>query len=264
MTDEEYEQEMLCSFDAALRGAIFAKYIHQADMDGRIAPLNYDPGFPVHIAGDIGRRDATAMWHWQDRPDGIAILDYDEHSGGGVDEFDQIFRGKPWGTNIGTLYLPHDAKAKTFATKRSAIEQFHDLGYKARLVPSLSKQDGITAARLMLKTTWFNAYSTAADISAADDAQKRVEEGLDALRSYRHAFNESHDTFSDTTVHDWASHGADGYRYLSLVARQAYKPRASEKKTELSLPGEANYNFTLDQLHASREDDLQRWNANRI
>lgn len=255
MSEEEYEQELECSFDAALRGAIFAKYVHRAEIEGRVTPLEYDKDMPVHVAGDIGRRDATAMWFWQDRPDGIAVLDYEEHTGSDPEFFDEeVFQQKPWKKNYGTLWLPHDARAKTFATKRSTLEQFMDRGYRCEIVPQLSLIDGINAGRVMLGGAWFHA--------GEDAAAKRIEEGLDALRSYRTQENEQRGVFSDTPLHDWASHGADGWRYLSIIARQRYKP---PKKLERVLkPGDAKYEFTLAQLWEDRERGLHRFNTARI
>ena len=247
MSDEDYAQEMECSFEAALTGAIFASYVHTADMDGRIGEFGYDPDQVVHIAGDIGRRDATAMWFWQDRPDGIAVLHYEEHTQQDPDKFHDIFMSLPFAGNYGTLWLPHDAKAKTFATKRSAMEQFIALGYSARMVPQLSRADGITAGRLMLRQAHFNT----APIRGYDT---KTEEGLDALRSYRYQYNEAKQVFSDEPLHDWASNGADGWRYLSIVARQGYKPPRQHATPSMLITAEnPNYGVTLDALHADRE-----------
>ena len=251
MSDEDYAQEMECSFEAALRGAILASYVHTADMDGRIGEYTYDPSMPVHIAGDIGRRDATAMWFWQDRPDGIAVLHYEEHAQLDPEKFHTIFTSLPFNGNYGTLWLPHDAKARTFATGRSALEQFLDLNYNARIVPRLSISDGITASRLMLRQAYFNT-------SPIRGLTSKVEEGLDALRSYRYEYNEAKDVYSDVPRHDWASNGADGWRYLSIVARQGYKPKQhglpSPTGPAILTSDSPTYGYTLDQLHQDRVD----------
>lgn len=41
------------------------------------------------------------------------------------------------------LWLPHDARAKSMQTGRSAEEQFRALGWNTRIIPELSLQDGI-------------------------------------------------------------------------------------------------------------------------
>ena len=65
MSEEEYEQEMECSFQAALIGAYYGKLITQADTDGRICDLAHDPTRPVSTYWDIGVDDSTAIWFVQ-------------------------------------------------------------------------------------------------------------------------------------------------------------------------------------------------------
>jgi hypothetical protein len=117
------------------------------------------------------------------------------------------------------LWLPHDAVAKTFATGRSTIEQFIDRGYTCDKVPSLSKQDGINALRLMIPYIEFSA---------------RCDDGLSALYSYKRRWNELTKQFTPEAVHDWSSNSADSARYMALVARQygferVARPRAAPK-----------------------------------
>jgi phage terminase large subunit len=46
---------------------------------------------------------------------------------------------------------------------------------------------------------------------------------LHALRHYRYEVDEDLGTFSRKPLHDWAAHGADGFRYLAVAAKP--KPR---------------------------------------
>src|SRR5512139_375476 len=64
MTPENYEQEALCSFEAAIQGAYFGKELAQAEREGRIGRVPYEPGLPVHTAWDLGVGDATSIWFW--------------------------------------------------------------------------------------------------------------------------------------------------------------------------------------------------------
>ena len=48
ITEEEYDQEMECSFQAALVGAYYGKYMADAEREGRILDLPYDPNYPVN------------------------------------------------------------------------------------------------------------------------------------------------------------------------------------------------------------------------
>ena len=43
LTPEQYQQEMECSFDAAVLGAYFGKELAEAETAGRITKVAYDP-----------------------------------------------------------------------------------------------------------------------------------------------------------------------------------------------------------------------------
>ncbi len=217
MTEDQYEQEMECSFDAALMGTFYADKINQLGKLGQLVydaePL-YDPEQKVHVAADVGLRDSTAWWFWQPRADGIAVIDYYEANGKYVDHYLGMLHEK--GYDYHHIWLPHDARSKTLATKRSTMEQFRipssvrpdlyggDVILPVRMVPKLAIQHGIDAARLVLDRCYFD--------------MNNCEQGIDTLRSYRREFHEHSQSYSNTPKHDWSSHGADAFRYLALVA----------------------------------------------
>lgn len=257
MTEAQYEQEMECSFDAALAGTYYADMINKLDADGHFIhdePL-YNPDQKVYVAADVGLRDSTAWWFWQPRPDGIAVIDHYEASGRHVDHYLGMLHEKQY--DYAEIHLPHDAKAKTLATRRSTVEQFAAPGivrpdiYKPadrlpiRIVPKLAIQHGIDATRLILPNCWFDYRNCA--------------QGLDALRSYRRQYHEHVQQFSDNPLHDWASNSADAFRYLAIVANESVAQQ-SDAPPMTSLPDGARLGqrhaaqgYTLDQLWADRD-----------
>lgn len=251
MSEEQYEQEMECSFDAALPGTYYAKHIATAEAEGRYTPLEYVPEQPVYVAGDIGRRDTTALIFWQERPDGIAIIDFEENSGQDVDFYIEMLDSK--GYSYEEIWLPHDSKAKTLATKRSTLEQFIDyFGTKVvKLGPKLAIQDGIEAVRKVLPRVWFNSQCP------------RMEAFMDALRSYKRVYNEMKRTFMDAPDHDWASNPADGMRYAALVMMRGQNFAEKITPTHIITPDSPNYHFTLKQLFDDNERPTN-WNTHRI
>ena len=80
-----FEQEYLCSFDAANLGAILARQIGIAEQQGRISDdVRFDPlGQALEISADIGRRDSATWWFWQPQVGGYQIVDSD--AGFGLD-----------------------------------------------------------------------------------------------------------------------------------------------------------------------------------
>jgi hypothetical protein len=53
--------------------------------------------------------------------------------------------------------------------------------------------------------------------------------GLESLQHYRWDYNDKMGEFKNRPVHDWSSHAADAYRYLSLV----YNDQAPRKAREI-------------------------------
>ena len=141
-------------------------------------------------------------------------------SGANITELAEVVLGKPY--RYTKHNLPHDARAKTLASGgKSVIEQLaHHLGLaNLAIVPDLSVQDGIQAARLMLERTWFDGDKCAG--------------GLEALRQYQREYDEDKKIFRDRPRHDWASHGADAAR----MAAVAWKEEARLPQKDDSIKG---------------------------
>lgn len=217
----KFEQEYLCSFDAANLGAILARQIGIAERTGRVSDeIEFDPdGQPFEISADIGRRDAATWWFWQPQMGGYQIVDYD--SGWGIDAEEwcerlqkRIGQYKLSGDRnpLGRIWLPHDAKAKTFAAKRSAVEIFlskFGAGHVA-MTPNSSIADRVNSARVLTPRVKWNAT--------------KCERGLDGLRSWSYKYDDESKTFGSEPVHDWASHDGDGYSYGCLIMQQVAPP----------------------------------------
>lgn len=239
MSQDEYDQEYECSFEAAVVGTYYSKIIAELESQHRISALvDYDSDFPVEVNMDIGRTDSAAAWFWQPRPDGIAVIDYEEEDGTGPEEWFDILSSK--GYSYEKIWLPHDAKAKTFATRRSTIEQFLDAGFPVDIVPKLALQHGIDAARIILPKSYFNPRCAA---------------GIEALRAYRRKWDPMSKSFSNLPMHDWSSHGSDAYRYLSLIARERIVKPPEEPKIISPVLPEPMY---LEELFQEREDRMRR------
>jgi hypothetical protein len=212
MSQDQYLQEFECDFESAIQGAYFGKEMRQLTDQGRITQVDYDPMFKVNTAWDLGYSDDTAIWFFQVIHGEIRLLDYHYSNGqpvafyAGVIESREVERGYEYGYH----YLPHDARAKTLASNRSVIEQLGDkLPMKSlRIVPNLGLQDGIQASRLALTRAWF-------DHKCAD--------GIECLRQYQREYDEDKKVFRDKPRHDWTSHGADAFRYLSIVWKDEAK-----------------------------------------
>lgn len=212
-----FEQEYMCSFDAAVMGAYYAKYLANAEREGRIGNVPYQDEFPVYTAWDIGYSDDTAIWFYQVIRGEVRVIDYYAANGHGVDHYAEVLDKKAYHyARMGSkpvLYLPHDARAKTFAAQgKSAQEQFFALGYTSHIVPQLSLQDGIQAVRAMLPRCVFDA--------------ERCGDAVESLKLYRREWDEDRRVFRDTPLHDWTSHPADAFRMLAVMWKEQHAPLA--------------------------------------
>jgi hypothetical protein len=80
------------------------------------------------------------------------------------------------------------------------------LGLHPDLVPLATIADGIDAVRRTLPLCVFHP--------------RTVDTGFSALEQYRREWDDEKKAFRESFVHDWTSHPADAFRYLSM----AYKP----------------------------------------
>ena len=226
MSEAQYDQELECSFSAPVLGSYYAGIIETLEKKGQIAPGvgKYDPAFPVFAATDLGFTDSCAWWFWQPRPDGIAVIEYYEnHSQPLQHYFDYLDNT---GYEFETIYLPHDAKARTLQTGRSTVEQFlrHYEGTTVNVdvVPLLKKMHGIDATRLVLPMCWFDLNKTKI--------------GIEALRTYRRKYDPVKKVFSNEPLHDWSSNGSDAARYMSLVCKDRLKIATPEHAIDRAAP----------------------------
>jgi phage terminase large subunit len=243
MTDEAYEQEMECSFTAAIVGTYYASMIEKMELNKQISTgvCVYDRSLPVKVAMDLGRTDNTAAWFWQETPNGINIIDYYEAQGKVLDHYIAMLNAK--GYNYEEVWLPHDAVAKTLATKRSTIEQLLEAGFPCRKVPKLEVQHGIDAARKVLPHCVID--------------QEKCFAGVEALRAYRRSYNELLKQYNDKPLHDWSSDGADAFRYLSLVCKERVRNEVPENFRKKEA-GNDVYDFSLDDLFKERDTFKQK------
>ena len=256
MPEELFRQEFECDFSAANVGAILGRWVESAEKAGRVHDeVDYDPmGADIEISSDIGFRDTATWWFWQRRADGFALVDYDEDSGLDAPEWAERLKKRllDRGMTLGRIWLPHDAKAKTFATHYSVIEQFLEKfgADKCRVVPQTKKMDKINAARHVMPTCWFN--------------KSRCHKGLMGLRAWSFEWNNDTKQFSRDPKHDWASHPGDGFAEGALMMEKYVK---SAKKQDsvvqgvIELPGGGwSLGKSLEDLYKERP----RQNTQRI
>jgi phage terminase large subunit len=192
-----YASEYLVDFDAAAPGAYYAGLLSQAEREGRLGRVPYDPALRVDTAWDLGIDDYTAVWFFQQAGREVRAIDYFETSGEGLQAVvRQALGARPY--VYGTHHLPHDVMVRELgAAGRSRFETLGTLGvWPISVGAAMDPEERINAGRLMIPMTWFDAEKCAA--------------GLTRLRGYRKRWNRATRSYGGP-LHDEMSHGADAF-----------------------------------------------------
>ena len=215
-----FNQEFLCSFNNPIEGAYYSKIIDDIDKQGRIGNYPYNPALPVYTFWDLGVGDATTIWFAQFIGNEVRIIDYIEDNNRGMNTYIKEVKDKPY--IYEQHYAPHDIQIREFTNGKSRLETALELGLRFMIAPKLSIEDGIDAVRAILPKCFFNEPTT--------------RRGLLTIKNYKKEFDNKNNTFKLQPKHDWASHGADAFRYLAVSYRENIGQTKQRWDTAISSP----------------------------
>ena len=187
---------------AAVDGAIYANEIREAQENGRITTVPYDPMLKVHVVFDLGFNDSMAIILCQRGVSDIRIIKYIEDNHRTLDSFSSEIRSLNY--NWGTMFLPHDGKSRDYKSGLSAEDIMRNQGWTGRIVPVSSIESGIKIARMHFHKCYF------------DKSANRL---LECLKNYKRSINSSTNE-PGAPLHDEYSHGADAFRYMATSVEQ--------------------------------------------
>jgi phage terminase large subunit len=237
-----FEQEYLCSFEAAIIGSYYGSQIANARKEGRILPIAWDESLPVMTVWDIGFSDDTVILFVQIVAGEVRIINTYDASGRDLEHYASILAEKPY--EYSKHWLPHDAQAKTLAAAgRSVYEQLtkdHGLKNVSILKNTNTEQQGIIAARQLFPRLWI------------DDEQDKF---IDALTNFRREWDDDNKCFRDRPVHDWTNHYADSLRYLAWVWKDPVKPKEVKLNPQIVIGGKSTMtmNHLIDAVKKRRQ-----------
>lgn len=218
-------------------GAILSRWVNEAEREGRVNnEVVFDPqGSKIEVSSDLGFRDTASWWYWQRKVGGYALLKYDGDSGLDADDWiPRIQKNLEELGHLGKIWLPHDAKAKTFQSKHTSVEKFLAAfgANRVDIVPQSSKLDQISAARKIIKRCEFN--------------REQCEAGIDGLLAWEFEYDDDNNVFSKAPLHNWASHPGDAFAYGAQTMEQYVMP--DTKKEEARFIAVGHNTATLDDL----------------
>ena len=207
LTQDQYDREFECSFEASIKGAYFAPLLTKAKTEGRIGRIAADPLLPLRVFVDIGgagaKADAFTMWVCQFVAQEIRVLDYYEAVGQVLEYHLNWLRARKYESAV--IYLPHDGSNVNNITGKKYEDHLRDAGF--RVEPPVPNQGAgaatkrIEAARRLFNQMWFNESST--------------QSGRDALAFYHEKWDEKRNVGLGPD-HDWSSHCADAFGLMAI------------------------------------------------
>jgi len=196
----DYENIWEGECKSAVDGAIYADEIRDAQEQGRVTNVPYDPMLKVHVVMDLGWNDSMSIILVQKGLADLRIIGYIEDDHRTLDSYSAQLKDLQY--NWGHMYLPHDGQSKDFKYGISAEDIMRKQGWDIRIVPKLDVESGIKVSRMNFHKVYF------------DKSASRL---IECLKHYRRNIN---NTTNEPTapVHDEYSHGADAFRYLCVSA----------------------------------------------
>lgn len=193
------------SFESAIDGSFYAKWIREARAEGRIGNVPWDKQSRVSVAFDPGYLDSCAIVFFQCIGQEIHIIDYYENSGEGLSHYLGIIKSKPY--IYESYFGPHDIESHQFSTGLSTKEVGASLGVNFITLPTLKLglEDGIEAVRNCFPRFWID--------------EQKCSRLIKCIENYRKEFDVNHGIYKSKPVHDQYSHGADALRYAAIAIK---------------------------------------------
>lgn len=197
-TNPDYDNIWEGNCKAAKDGAIYANEIREAQENGRVTAVPYDPSLKVHVVMDLGWNDSMSIILCQRGVSDVRIINYIEDDHRTLDSYSSQLKNLQY--NWGQLFLPHDGQTKDFKHGISAEDIMRKQGWDVRIVPKAEIEAGIRIARMNFHRVYFD---------------KSVTRLLECLKNYRRTINSATNE-PGAPLHDEFSHGADAFRYAMV------------------------------------------------
>jgi len=221
MSEHLIQQEYYCDFNLGVEGAYYAKLLNRADLDGRLTNVPFEPHTSVDTYWDLGVSDETVILLAQNVGQQIHIINMYRNQGEGLNHYAKWLQDEAnkWGYIYGNHYAPHDIQVRELGSgARSRMQIAKDLGINFQIVPKVSIFEGIEFARGIFPKLWIDTDKCSYFIKAIENYQK--------------SYNEKLNVYSDKPLHDWSSHTADAFRYMSVVQNKLSKGSMSQEDAD--------------------------------
>ena len=193
-----YQQEYLCSFTAAIVGAVWQKELAELDNEIRVGPWGHDRRYPVITSWDIGIADATVILFWQEIGSEYRLIDAHQSTNLGLESYVDILkvRAQEKGYMYSEHIAPHDIQQREWAQGASRKAEAARLGLHFTRVPQTRIRTQIAATAQLLRQVRVNENSPGAM------------EAFEHWKAYRFSQSKVTKEFIPIPVHDEHSHAS--------------------------------------------------------
>jgi|ERR1043165_2232661 hypothetical protein len=216
MSPELFAQEYLCSFSRGVQGAIFGTVLEDIKRKGQITSVSWEPGLLVHVAMDIGVKDATTLIFFQVVGEGtvIRIIDCYSNNNMGLDHYAHYLQQKPY--RYGKYFAPHDLMVREWGGGAiTRYEKARQLDINFTVLEQIDVADSIENVLTHFPKFWIDA--------------EKCKSLVNALENYYREWDDAKQIYKAKPVHNWASNYADALRYLCQAIHKTKKGLTAEE-----------------------------------
>lgn len=200
--DNEYNQEMECSFESSIKGAVYTDEWSQLIKDGRLSyKAVFERHLPTFSSWDFGIGDATSIGIYQVEPASqeVRLIDYVEASDKPLIYFIDWLKTKPY--NLARInYGDPSGQNRNLNTGRSIFEDLADANIPL-FARRTSEIDKIHATKKLLAKLWVNP---------------QCEKFIKAITNYHYIWDDKRGEYKKEPYHDWSSHAMDQLGYFAV------------------------------------------------
>lgn len=231
MTEEEFEQEYNCSWEAYMRWSVYGKELSLAHSEWRVKEWLYDSTLWVYTFWDLGISDAMSIWFVQISNWQIRIIDRYSNTWYWLEHYAEVIKNK--GYKYIDHYFPHDIRQREISTWLTRLETAIRLLWNCKVVPMSTIESGIDAGRLLFKNIWI---------------ESNLDEFINNLSLYQYEWDDKLWQFKKSPVHDFTSHDADWFRYMAIIFNHITRKPIDEEEIK---------DDSEDPLWIFKEDEIE-------
>jgi hypothetical protein len=225
MPEDFAQQEFWCSFKQGIEGTYVGKLMQDAEDEGRIEYLPYDPTYLVDTYWDLGVGDFMSVWFVQQIGQEVRFIDYEEQTGSTFTYWARKLNDK--GYLYRGHYAPFDIKNREMIGKeeaaKSRIAHAKDVGIIFKETPAASFENGVEVLRGLLGLCRFDETKCAT--------------GIKHLKLWGKVWNKQEQRYTDFEKDDPHTHAGAAARYTAINIRQKQGYDVNKSREEKRFKG---------------------------